>query len=76
MYESRDVEENYKAAQELTVESNNNQDKLVQALSVVNTAKKKLMLEAQDLTHQIGIIKNAITMFGRDKMSLDTTRGH
>ena len=72
MYESGDIEENCKAAQELIVESNTNLDKLAWALSVVNTAKKKLMLEAQDLNHQIGRIKNTITTFGRNKMSLDT----
>ena len=60
------------AVQELFVENNTKLDKLAQALSAVNTAKKKLMIEAQDLNHQIGRIKNAITTFGRNKMSLNT----
>ena len=56
----------------MIVESDKSLDKLDHAPQVADTAKKKLMVEGQDLNLQVGNIKNTITTFGKNEMSLDT----
>ena len=56
----------------MIVESNPNLERLARALDMADTAKKKLIIETQDLFCQIGELKNVIAEFGRNKMSLDT----
>merc|ERR1711872_211119 len=60
MRERANMEKNCKMTQGLIVESNTKLDELARALNEADSTKKKLQVEAQDLTRQIEETENAI----------------
>ena len=63
-----DSEGNFRTTQELIMERDTDLNKLAHTLYFADIAK--LMLEDQDLNHQIKKIKNAIAKLGRNKSPL------
>merc|ERR1719397_362569 len=66
------MEKNCKMTQGLIVESNTKMDELARAMNEADSTKKKLQVEAQDLTRQIEETENAIGQLGKNKISLST----
>merc|ERR1712142_75208 len=64
MRERANMEKNCKMTQGLIVESNTKLDELARALNEADSTKKKLQVEAQDLTRQIEETENAIGALG------------
>merc|ERR1712198_13002 len=61
---------NCKMTQGLIVEANTKLDELARALNEADSTKKKLQVEAQDLTRQIEETENAIGNLSKNKISL------
>merc|ERR1712025_144486 len=72
MRERANMEKNCKMTQGLIVEANSKLDELARALNGADSTKKKLLVEAQDLTRQIEETENAIAALGKNKVSLTT----
>merc|ERR1719319_715528 len=72
MRDRANMEKNCKMAQGLIVESNQKQDELARALNDADSTKKKLQVEAQDLSRQIDETENAIGALQKNKISLST----
>merc|ERR1712149_141920 len=65
-------ERNGKLTQALIVESNVKIDDLARALNEADSSKKKLTVENQDLTRQIGEVETSIAALSKNKISLST----
>merc|ERR1712242_269598 len=65
-------ERNGKLTQALIVESNVKLDDLARALNEADSSKKKLTVENQDLTRQIGKVETSIAALSKNKISLST----
>merc|ERR1711994_1100827 len=63
---------NCKMTQGLIVEANTKLDELARALNESDSTRKKLQVEAQDLTRQIEETENAIGNLSKNKISLST----
>merc|ERR1719245_2973868 len=72
MRERANMERNCKMTQGLIVEANTKLDELARALNESDSTKKKLLVEAQDLTRQIEETENAIGNLSKNKISLST----
>merc|ERR1719431_792702 len=72
MRERANMEKNCKMTQGLIIESNTKLDELARALNEADSTKKKLDVEAQDLTRQVEETENAIAALGKNKISLCT----
>merc|ERR1712131_497150 len=66
------MERNCKMTQGLIVEANTKLDELARALNESDSTKKKLQVEAQDLSRQIEETENAIGNLSKNKISLST----
>merc|ERR1712127_663422 len=67
MRDRANMEKNCRMAQGLIVESNQKQDELARALNDADSTKKKLQVEAQDLSRQIDETENAIGALQKNK---------
>merc|ERR1712242_235641 len=65
-------ERNGKLTQALIVEANVKIDDLARALNEADSSKKKLTVENQDLTRQIGEVETSIAALSKNKISLST----
>ena len=65
-------EENFKATKRLNAEDDTDLEKLAQPLDVADTAKKMLMIEVQDTSHLIKVIKSIIAAFNRNNVSRES----
>merc|ERR1712012_323091 len=72
MRERANMERNCKMTQGLIAEANTKLDELARALNESDSTKKKLLVEAQDLTRQIEETENAIGNLSKNKISLST----
>merc|ERR1712001_765341 len=63
---------NGKLTQGLIVEANQKLDEMARALNEVDSSRKKLQVENQDLTRQIEETENAIAALGKNKISIST----
>merc|ERR1719391_594627 len=72
MRDRANMEKNCKMTQGLIVESNTKMDELARAMNEADSTKKKLQVEAQDLTRQIEETENAIGNLSKNKISLQT----
>merc|ERR1719481_1390347 len=72
MRERANMERNCKMTQGLIVEANTKLDELARALNESDSTKKKLQVEAQDLSRQIEETENAIGNLSKNKISLST----
>merc|ERR1711963_492751 len=72
MRERANMERNCKMTQGLIVEANTKLDELARALNESDSTKKKLLVEAQDLTRQIEDTKRLADAEARDRASLLT----
>merc|ERR1711963_439011 len=72
MRERANTERNCKMTQGLIVEANTKLDELARALNESDSTRKKLQVEAQDLSRQIEETENAIGAEARDRASLLT----
>merc|ERR1712165_52810 len=72
MRERANFERNGKMTHGLIVEANQKLDELARALNEADSSKKKLMVENQDLCHQIEETENAIAALSKNKISLTT----
>merc|ERR1712079_89489 len=70
MRERATHERNGKLTQALIVESNVKLDDLARALNEADSSKKKLTVENQDLTRQIGEVETSIAALSKNKISL------
>merc|ERR1711892_341974 len=72
MRERANIEKNCKITQSLIVEGNGKLDELARALNEADSTSKKLTVEQQDLNRQIEETENALSMLGKNKVSLTT----
>merc|ERR1712106_251958 len=72
MRERANIEKNCKMTQSLIVEGNGKLDELARALNEADSTSKKLTVEQQDLNRQIEETENALSMLGKNKVSLTT----